>query len=182
MGIVVKNVLVEAHYSIGLIERHHGFLRRVYTIITTEIPGIDPELALQMAFKALNDSARLNGHVPTLLVFDAYLRMTDMDATLPTINHRTIAMRKAMEEARKSIASRQVNYATNIQDGSSFSLIHDLPLNSPVLVFRCGNTRQLRSWKGPCRLLSSKENQQSLNYRADPPCSAQRQSNRITTV
>ena len=46
MGIVVKTVPVEAHHSIGLVERYHGPLRRVYTIIATEIFGIDPKLAL----------------------------------------------------------------------------------------------------------------------------------------
>ena len=93
MGIIVKNVPVEAHHSIGLVERYHGPLRRAYSIITAEIPGIEPELALQMAFKALNDSVGPNGLVPTLLVFGAYPRMTEMDAPSPTITQRTIAMR-----------------------------------------------------------------------------------------
>lgn len=154
MGTTVKTVPVEAHHSIGLVERYHGPLRRVYTIITTEIPDIDPELALQMAFKALNDSAGPNGLVPTLLVFGAYPRMTDMDAPSPTITQRAIAMRKAMEEVRKSVASRQVNDAINTRNGPSTSLIHDLPLNSPVLVFREGNTGQSGSWTGPYKLLS----------------------------
>ena len=98
MGIVVKTVPVEAHHSIGLVERYHGLIRRVDTIILTEIPGIEPELALQMSFKALNDSVGPNGLVPTLLIFGAYPRMSEMDAPSPTITQRAVAIRKAMDE------------------------------------------------------------------------------------
>lgn len=154
MGIIVKNIPVEAHHSIGLVERYHGPLRRMYTIITAELPGIKPELALQMSFKALNDSAGPNDLVPILLVFGAYPRMTDMDAPLPTIHRRSIAMRKAMEEVRKSHGSRKVNDALNTRNGPSTSLIHDLPLNSPVLVFREGSAGKSGSWNGPYKLLS----------------------------
>ena len=154
MGTIIKTVPVEAHHSIGLVERYHGPLRRVFTIITTEIPGINPEMALQMAFKALNDTAGPNGLVPTLLVFGAYPRMTDMDAPSPTITQRAVAIRKAMEEIRRSVASRQINDAINTRNGPSTSIIHNLPLNSPVLVFREGNTGQSGTWTGPFKLLS----------------------------
>ena len=46
MGIIVKKVSVEAHHSIDLIECYYGPLRRVYAIITIEIPGINADLAL----------------------------------------------------------------------------------------------------------------------------------------
>lgn len=154
MGITVKNVPVETHHSIGLVERYHGPRRRVYTIITAEIPGIEPDLALQMAFKALNDTAGPNELVPTLLVFGAYPRLTEMDAPSPSITQRTVAMRKAMEEVRKSQASRQVNDALNTRNRPSTSLIHDLSLNSLVLVFREGNAGQSGSWKRPYKLLN----------------------------
>ncbi len=142
MGIIVKNIPIEAHHSIGMVERYHGPLRQIYSIITTELPGIKPELALQISFKALKDSVRPNGLVPTLLVFGAYPRMTDMNAPSPTITQRNIAMRKAMEEIRRSHAFRLVNDALNTRNGPSTSLIHDLPLNSLVLVFREGNAGQ----------------------------------------
>lgn len=154
MGIIIKNVSVEAHHSIGLVERYHGPLRQIYNIITAKLPGIKPELALQMSFKAINNSIGPNGLVTTLLVFGAYLCMTDMDAPSPTITQRSIAMQKAMEEVGISHASHQVNDALNTQNGPSTSLIHDLPLNSRVLVFREGNFSQSRSWKGPYKLLS----------------------------
>jgi hypothetical protein len=141
MRIIVKIVPVEAHHSIEMMERYHESLRRAYSIISTEISEIDPELALQMAFKAINDSIGLNDLVSTLLVFGAYPRMIEMDVSSSTITQRAIAMKKAMDEVRKLHAIRQVNDALNIRN-DSISLIHNLSLNSPVLVFRKGNIGQ----------------------------------------
>ena len=154
MGIIVKNAPVEAHHSIGMVERYHGPLRRVYSIIITEIPGIEADLALQMSFKAINDSVGPNGLVPTLLVFGAYPRMTELDAPSPSITQRAMAMKKAMDEVRKCTASRQVNDALNTRNGPSTASVHDLPINSPVLVYREGKASQSGEWKGPYNLLS----------------------------
>ena len=154
IGIIVKNAPVEAHHSIGMVEYYHGPLRRVYSIITTEIPGIEPDSALQMSFKAINDSVGPNGLVPTLLVFGAYPRMTESDAPSPSITQRAMVMRKAMDEVRKCTASRQVNDALNTWNGPSTTAVHDLPINSPVLVYQERNVGQSGEWKGPYNLLS----------------------------
>jgi hypothetical protein len=49
-------------------------LRKTYQIITEELQdsGTTKELNLQMAVKAVNDTAGPDGLVPTLLVFGAY--------------------------------------------------------------------------------------------------------------
>ena len=44
----------------------------VYKIILLELEDASKELTLQMAVKAINNSASLDGLVPTLLVFSAY--------------------------------------------------------------------------------------------------------------
>ena len=85
MGIIVKNAPVDVHHSISMVERYHGPLRRVYSIIITKIPGIKADLTLQMFFKAINNSVGPNGLVSTLLVFGTYPRMTKMDAPFPSI-------------------------------------------------------------------------------------------------
>ena len=79
----MKIIPVEAHNSIGITERYHGPVRRAYQIIVVEIRDIDKDMALQMAFKAINDSAGPDGLIPTLLVFGAYPRMTEFDAPSP---------------------------------------------------------------------------------------------------
>ena len=135
MGITVRNVPVEAHHSIGQVERYHGPLRRIYSIIATETPGVDPEAALQMVFKAINDSIGPNGLVSTLLVFGAHYHIIEMDAPSPTITQRAIAMHKAIVKVKQLTMSCQINNALNTKNGPSTASVHDLPLNSDVLMF-----------------------------------------------
>ena len=52
-------------------------LHRVYKIISLKLKGVSEELTLQMVIKAVNDFAGLDGLVPILLVFGAYLWITD---------------------------------------------------------------------------------------------------------
>jgi hypothetical protein len=74
MAIEVKEVLVESHSSVGLVERYYTPLHYAYEILKDELNDeqIDKDMILQMAMKAVNDLAGLNGLVPTLLVFRAY--------------------------------------------------------------------------------------------------------------
>jgi hypothetical protein len=144
MNITVKIVSIETHHSIEMMKRYHEPLRRTYSIISTEISEIDSELALQMTFKVINDSTELNDLISTLLVFDVYLRMTEMNASSSTIIQRAIAMKKTMNEVRKLHAIRQVNDALNTRNDPT-SLIHDLSLNFLILMFREDNTDQSES-------------------------------------
>jgi hypothetical protein len=117
----------------------------MYVIIIATISDIDSNSTLQMTFKALNDSVESNELISTLLVFEAYSRMIEMNALSSTITQRFIAMRKAMNEVRKSIAARQMNDALNIRNDSFSILIHALSLNSDVLVYRERNDNQSKS-------------------------------------
>jgi hypothetical protein len=107
-----------------------------------------------MAFKAINDSAGPDGLIPTLLVFGAYPRIVESDAPNPTVAQQAAALKKAMEEVKKLRAERQVADALNMRNGPKTTAIHNLPLNSPVLVWREGPTGQPGYWSGPYNLLS----------------------------
>jgi predicted ATP-grasp superfamily ATP-dependent carboligase len=72
IGITTKTVPVEVHWLIGKVERYYVVLCRAYQIISKELPDLDKEMALQMAIKAINNIAGLNGLVPILLVFGAF--------------------------------------------------------------------------------------------------------------
>jgi hypothetical protein len=98
MGIKVKIVLVKAYNLIKIVERYHGPIRQAYFIIMTEIPGINKDMALQMAFKAINDTAGLDGLVLTLLVYNTLPRIVEYDVPLPTITQRSMALKKAILE------------------------------------------------------------------------------------
>ena len=77
MGLKVKIVLIEAYNFVGIVERYYRLIRQAYSIIIAKIPGISKDMALQMAFKAINDIAGLNRLVLTLLVYGAYPRITE---------------------------------------------------------------------------------------------------------
>jgi hypothetical protein len=141
MSINVKNISIEAHHSIEMIERYHESLRRVYSIITTKILDIQLNLTLQMTFKAINDSIDSNRLILILLVFDAYSRMIESDVS-SFITQRIVAMRKIMNEIRKKIVTRQMNDAINTRNDSFIEVVHDLSLNSDVLMFREENVSQ----------------------------------------
>ena len=158
LAITTKAVPVEAHWSIGVVERYHPVLKRAYAVIVADIPEIDKnnygkELALQMAVKAVNDTAGPDGLVPTLLVFGAYPKMSQLDPPAPTIAQRATAVKKAMEEVTKIRATRAVQDALNQRNGPDTSGIHELPIGSEVLVWREGNTGQSGKWTGPHTLL-----------------------------
>jgi len=72
IGTTIKSIPVRAHNLISMVKRYHGPLQRIYHIITSKIPGINKDIALQMAFKAINNSIGPDGLIPTLLVFGAY--------------------------------------------------------------------------------------------------------------
>jgi hypothetical protein len=136
MAISTKAIPVEAHWSIGLVERAHPALRRAYQIITDECKDIHKELALQMAVKAVNDTAGPDGLVPTLLVYGAYPRISNLDPPAPSVTDRAAIIRKAMAEIVKLRAKQTVNSALHHRNGPDTTPIYDLPLNSKVLVWR----------------------------------------------
>ena len=104
IGIITKGVLVKAYNLIGIVERYYSPLRRAYQIIMVKIPNINKDVALQIAFKAINNSVGPNGLVPTLLVFGAYPYITDLDASSLIVTQRATVVKKAIEEIYKLYA------------------------------------------------------------------------------
>ena len=72
MAIKVKEVPIKAHNSVRKVKQYHILLRRIYKIISLELKDASKELTLQIAVKAVNDSASPNRLIPILLVFSAY--------------------------------------------------------------------------------------------------------------
>ena len=102
-----------------------------------------------MAVKAVNDTASPNRLVLTLLVYGAYLRISNLGPPAPSITERAAAIRKVMAEIVKLRAKQTVNNALYHRNGPNTTLVHNLPLNSKVLMWRkSGN------WTRPYRLLA----------------------------
>jgi hypothetical protein len=56
-----------------------------YKIITAEIKGINKDIALQMAFKAINNTVGLDGIIPILLVYGALPRISEYNPLSPLV-------------------------------------------------------------------------------------------------
>ncbi|KAI0993887.1 hypothetical protein K3495_g14297, partial [Podosphaera aphanis] len=148
MSIQLHQVPTEAHNAIGVVERYHKPLRRAYAIIKEEL-NVTKDVGLQMAVKAVNDTAGPDGIIPTLLVFGAYPRMVETDPPATTVSQRAMAIKKAMEEVGKLRAKQQVKAALNQRNGPNVDHIHSLPIGSQVLVWR-----EKGGWDGPYTLLA----------------------------
>ena len=58
-------------------------------------------MALQIAFKAINNFIGFNSFIFTLLVFRAYLCIIESNIPNPTVIKQAVALKKAMEEVKK---------------------------------------------------------------------------------
>jgi hypothetical protein len=128
LAIEIEEISVKAHHLIGKIERYYGPIRRAFEIITADLNNdVTPDNALQMAIKAVNDTAGPNGLVPTLLMFETYPRLSPSSPPFPSITARAAAVRKAMAEVRKLKAERQVAEAFATRNGPSVAKVAQLP-------------------------------------------------------
>ena len=87
-----------------------------------------------MVFKAFNNTASLNGLVPTLLVFSTYPQIAKLNIPLPTVTQRANAVKKAIVKICKLHTEQQVANILNIWNRLKINTIYNLPLNSPVLI------------------------------------------------
>ena len=54
-----------------------------------------------MAVKAINNTTSSNGLVPTLLVYKAYLKISNLNPSAPSVMDRAAAIQKAMAKIVK---------------------------------------------------------------------------------
>ncbi|KAI1769717.1 hypothetical protein F4818DRAFT_435445 [Hypoxylon cercidicola] len=138
LSIEIKEIPVEAHNSIGSVKRYHSPLRRAFKVIDGDLrgTGTDQQSILQMAVKAVNDTAGPDGLVPTLLVFGAYLRLAESSPPAASLQVRAAAIKKAMEEVRRIKMERDVSDALAIKKGPNTLNTLNLPIPSEVKIYK----------------------------------------------
>jgi len=87
-----------------------------------------------MAVKAINNTASPDGLVPTFLVYGAYPRISKLDSPAPSITERVAIIRKVIAKIVKLRAKQTINNALYYRNGPNITLVHDLSLNSKVLI------------------------------------------------
>lgn len=153
MTIIIKFVLVEAHWSIEIVKRYHAVLRRAYEVIITEELDLNKTSGLQMTIKAINDTADSDELVLTLLIYDVYSRMTRNDAFISIIALRAAVLEKVMTAVRKIRNEKMINDALNTRNGPMMQSVHDLSLMSFILVWRESTDERRGQWTESFRLL-----------------------------
>ena len=87
-----------------------------------------------MAVKATNNTASLNRLGPTLLVYGAYPRISDLNPPAPSITGQVTAIWKVIAEIVKLQAKQAINSALYHCNRLDITLVYNLPLNSKVLI------------------------------------------------
>ena len=110
----IEKTGTQSHNSLGAGEKYHGSLRNTYLMLRRDHRSVDEDIILALATKALNDTVRSFGQVPSALVFGyfsslcSYFGANSPRSTLATReiipqNARKL-MRKHMEMAKIKIA------------------------------------------------------------------------------
>jgi len=76
---------VKAHNLARMVKHYYSPLYYIYHIIIAELPDINKDITLQMAFKAINNFIGPNSLTPTLLVFRAYPYIVESNTPNPTV-------------------------------------------------------------------------------------------------
>ena len=142
-GIQLRLSGVKAHSSLGIGERLHEPLRRIYNKISHHKPHVDKSYVLKVAVKAMNDTMGENGLVPSRLVFGIIPRFPILNTDLPNQKDLMELIKKAQAEMNNIIAERRVLAA----------LTRDIPpaadrtyqLGEEVLVW----SEEKKQWTGP---------------------------------
>ena len=87
-----------------------------------------------MAVKAINNTTGPDRLVPTLLVYRAYPRISNLDPPAPSIMEQAAAIQKVMAEIVKLQARQTVNNTLYYRNRPNTTLVYNLPLNSKVLI------------------------------------------------
>ena len=142
-GIQLRLSGVKAHNSLGIGERLHEPLRRIYRKIKHNHPHIPPPFILRVAVKAMSDTMGETGLVPSRLVFGIVPRFPILNSNLPNQKERLEIIKIAQAEMNSIVAERRVLAA----------LTRDIPpaadrtykIGEEVLIY----SEKEKKWLGP---------------------------------
>lgn len=133
---------MEGYNAIGVGERYHSPLLRVFNAIHLDDPAVSAALALRFSLKTLNDTMGPDGLVPSLLAFGR-LPLFPAHEGHPTQGQRKASVTVALVEASQAACEARVNKAIRSQVPPSARLL--VHLGQKVTIFR----ENSRRWEGP---------------------------------
>ena len=146
VGIELRFSGFEAHNSLGIGERLHAPLRRIYRKIIFEFPQIDRIIALKLSTKAMNDTNGDNGLVPSLVVFGIIPQLPINSSEIPAQKERMVALSKAQMEMNAVIAERRILAALARSIPTATDFVFEI--GQEVLVYQ----ERSKEWIGPATI------------------------------
>ena len=111
-------------------------MKRVYLIITVELKDQNfiKEIRLQIIIKIVNDTIEYNNLVSTLLVFETYFHIINDDASSLFIIEKVKIIKITMNEIVKLHVKKQTINVLHQRNGSQIMKIHDISIDSSILI------------------------------------------------
>ena len=158
-GVQLRLSGVKSHNSLGVGERYHHYLRRIFRKIRDDFPDIPMKDALGIATKAMNDTAGPKGLVPSLLVFGVMPRiLLPGSVQLPGQVQRMNAMQAARNDMSKEVARSRLS--TALRSNVPAATNRDISIGSEVLVFK---EPPVNKWVGPFHVLDVRDKSVFIN-------------------
>ena len=151
VGIELQISSVEAHNSLGIGERLHAPLRRIYRKIVFDFAQIDRNIGLKLSIKAMNDTNGDNGLVPSLVVFGIIPRFPIISSDIPTQKERMLAFSRAQMEMNAVVAERRILAALTRSIPAATDFV--LEIGQEVLVYQ----ERSKEWIGPATITGIRE-------------------------
>lgn len=145
-GITLQFSGVESHNALGKGERYHAPLRRVYQILAKNHPNMSKDLLLRYAIKGVNDTANIDGLVPSLLVFGVVPTFPMSNRQLPGQKARLQAIVDARLEMGSIVAEQRITRA--LRSKLPPAVHYDISPGDLVLVHR----EKTKKWVGPYKV------------------------------
>jgi hypothetical protein len=141
-GIILRSTGTESHNSLGVGERYHHPLRRIFEKISFDYQSLDQETALSIATKTMNDLAGPEGLVPSFLVFGVIPRWTT-SLPIPENAARLTAIQVARAEYEHLVA--RMRLATALSRNVPAAADYVFKSGDVIYIYR----EQQKQWTGP---------------------------------
>ena len=155
-GVKVEHTGIEAHSSLGLGEGYHQPLRQAYRRIKAEHPTTEPQLALALAVKAMNDTLGPEGLVPSALVFGEFPQVVMRSETAhprATLESRAAVATAARQEMEEQMAKLRVKRA--LHHATPNAVHQTYQPGDQVLVWREKQVEsRIGEWIGPLTVVA----------------------------
>lgn len=149
-GITCHPIPIEHPQALGIGERYHAVIRRLFQRIKQDLTSISDEYALDAALKALNDTMGIDGLTPTLLVYSVHPKLSLPGSHGGILNQkdRMAAQKLALDEYAKILDEQRLRIG---KSSRSPTVVEDLVWGELVVVYR----KTTGKWEGPVRFISS---------------------------